>query len=202
MTPSTHSSYHQTSTLDDRCPLPAPPSTRRRRLSTANPPVFLPPMSSPRPSPPPKPAYPTCFDVSDLQDDQQQPVSSSPDVSPPQDVDVSSESLGSSSHPSTTNTERLEAFREKWSASFEEDSPWIDFCELCSTFTSEAIALAIEVIPPFTRRPVPRDPNRPSAKKPPIGRPPIRNAPNEARRLQSLYRHSKKRAARMIIGDE
>ena len=90
----------------------------------------------------------------------------------------------------------LEAFREK---SFNIVSSWPDFYELCSTFVLEARSQAMELASFPTRRPVP---NRPSAKKPPIGRVPSRNTSNEAKRLHSRYSHSKKRATRLIIGDE
>ena len=140
--------------------------------------------------------------LSVVSNDQEESMSSSPDqhhVYVPIDqhdaTSNSPESPHQTLHPSTSNSDRLKAFREKWLESFDLEFPWLNFCELCSNFSAEARTLAIEITPP-------RDPNRPSAKKPPIARPPTRNDSNEAKRLQSLYRHSKKRAARLIIGDE
>ena len=96
----------------------------------------------------------------------------------------------------------LQAFHEKWSTIFTIDLPWLDFCNHCSAFAVEAKSLATHINGTTTNRPGPRDPNRPQRRRPPHGRPLNRFNGAEAQRLQSFYRHSKKRAIRQILQDD
>lgn len=97
----------------------------------------------------------------------------------------------------------LQSFREKWSSTFDVPHSWEVFCQHVATFASEGRELASSLFAGTSnRRPQPRDPNRPSARRPPSGRRPNQFDPKTASRLQNLYRHSKKRAARQILTNE
>ena len=99
--------------------------------------------------------------------------------------------------------ERLLAFREQWSNVFlDASTSWDEFSEQCVQFATAARELASDL-----RKP--KKPNtagselapRPPPRRPPAGQPISRFDPTEARRIQGLYRHSKKRAARKLMND-
>ena len=64
------------------------------------------------------------------------------------------------------------------------------------------MTIAKEVQTAAQPRPAPRRPDRPGARPPPDNHRAQRFNPAEARRLQSLYRHSRKRAARKVLANE
>ena len=99
--------------------------------------------------------------------------------------------------------ERLLAFREHWSNVFLDDSTsWDEFSQQCAQFATAARELASDL-----RKP--KKPNtagtemapRPPFRRPPAGQSISRFDPTEARRIQGLYRHSKKLAARKLMND-
>ena len=94
----------------------------------------------------------------------------------------------------------LENFREHWGSVFAFHLNWEDFCLKANEFATSGRELAASLMQVQSNRPrpVPRDPNRPSARRIPNGRQLNRFDPNDA----SLYRHSKKRAARQILTDD
>ena len=102
----------------------------------------------------------------------------------------------------TDNTHLLQVFHEKWSAILEADSTWAVFSAHCNSFPDEAKTLASTLYATSANRPGPRVPNRPPGRRPPHGRPHTRFNAAEAQRLQSFYRHSKKRAIRKILDDD
>ena len=94
-------------------------------------------------------------------------------------------------------------FKDKWTTAFSSDIPWSEFCSLCNEFAVESHSLALEIAavssPTFHRRkPLPRC-NRPSGRRPAFRHRPLLSNPAEAQRIQTLYRHSKKKAARKIL---
>ena len=97
---------------------------------------------------------------------------------------------------------RLTTFRETWTSIFSTELPWDEFATHCGTFTSEARDLATDLLADSRPRPAPRNNDRPTARRPPNGRPFTRFDGAEAQRLQSLYRHSKKRAGRKILSND
>jgi hypothetical protein len=95
---------------------------------------------------------------------------------------------------------RLQEFRTKWFDTFSADSSWQDFSTQCETFADETRSLAQELSRPkllHTAKP----PNNPPPRRPPNGRPIQCFDPVAARRIQGLYRHSKKRAARKLLNN-
>lgn len=96
------------------------------------------------------------------------------------------------------DAQRLTDFRLKWIKVFSSVTSWHDFSNNCETFASEIRAFAQELFKP-TRKTA-RNPNtRTQARRPPNGRPIQRFDPSEASRIQGLYYHSKKRAARKLL---
>ena len=95
---------------------------------------------------------------------------------------------------------RLTAFRERWSEIFGGELSWPDFCSRCEEFAGEARDLVRQLrtrsTPGNTTNPAPPPPRRP-----PAGRPIPRFDPVAAKRIQGLYHHSKKRAARKLLCD-
>jgi hypothetical protein len=77
-----------------------------------------------------------------------------------------------------------------------------DFEQLTRQFTTEAVDLAKTLSSQQRPRPTKRRPDRPSARPPIDRRRPLPGDPTAAKRLQHLYRISKKRAARQVFGDE
>ncbi|XP_046856073.1 uncharacterized protein LOC124449166 [Xenia sp. Carnegie-2017] len=105
--------------------------------------------------------------------------------------------------PTSADQAALLLFREKWKGTFSEDSTWEEFTTHCTTFATAARELAISLKKSHTSRtPKPSSQSRPpTSRRPPQGRPIPRFDPTEARRLQGLYYHSKRRAARKILGN-
>ena len=68
-------------------------------------------------------------------------------------------------------------------------------------FAKDVIETSAKVLPNKKQNHAPRHPNRPSSTPVNNNRHPLRYYPIEARRIQSLYRIAKKRAARKVIGD-
>ena len=99
------------------------------------------------------------------------------------------------------NKEKLKTFTQKWSQIFTSDLSWNDFCNKCSTFTKDARLFAIELSSNPARKPPPPSNDHVHVDRPPHGRQfqPFNN--KDAQKIQSLYNHSKKRAARKILAD-
>ena len=100
-------------------------------------------------------------------------------------------------------TSKRDAFKDKWTTAFSCDIPWSEFCSLCDEFAVEARSLASEITanssPTSNRRkPLPRC-NRRTGRRPAFRHRPLLLNPAEAQRIQTLYRHSKKKAARKIL---
>ena len=99
------------------------------------------------------------------------------------------------------NTNPLQAFHDKWSDVFTDPGNWPNFSEECTAFAKDVIVTSAKVLPDKKQNHAHRRPNRPSARPVNNNRRPLRYNPIEARRIQSLYRISKRRAARKVIGD-
>ena len=104
--------------------------------------------------------------------------------------------------PTTQTTMTLHEFRERYNAEFNVDMDFEDFQSLTKQFTTDATQIAREISSHQRPRPAPRRPDRPSALPPIDRRNPTSSDPVAAKRLQHLYRVSKKRAARKIFGDD
>lgn len=105
--------------------------------------------------------------------------------------------------PQDNDLERLKAFRQKWLDIFSQDSSWEDFSKNCELFAAETASLASLLNkPPSARQNLgaPKPPP-PPPRRPPNGRRIASFDPTAARRIQGLYRHSKKRAARKLLSD-
>ena len=138
-------------------------------------------------------------------------VQPSPPTSAASDHDditnISSATPNSNHVPSNTteveNVDQLKRkeFREHWINQFNQDQPWDVFSNLCVQFAEKGIKLVKSIANPSSSRPQPRRPDRPSA-RPPHGNFRPRFDKGDAQRIQQLYRHSKKRAARKILEPE
>ena len=102
---------------------------------------------------------------------------------------------------------KLYGFRTKWTETFSCEHSWADISDLCLEFASQARELAqyLNRSSSSTLRSQPNPP-APPRPPPPRRRPPHdrgcrRSDPAEARRIQGLYRHLKKRAARKLLND-
>ena len=95
----------------------------------------------------------------------------------------------------------VQAFHHKWSDIFTDPGNWSDFSDHCDAFAKDVLETSATVIVGKKNNPAPRRPNRPAARPVANNHRPLRYNPIEARRIQSLYRISKKRAARKVIGD-
>ena len=104
--------------------------------------------------------------------------------------------------PSSDSAQTMQSFRNRYKTAFAAEQTFSDFELLCSQFSSDAVTLAREITSNRKPTPAPRRPDRPSARPPIDNRRPTTADPHAARRLQTLYRLSKKRAARKIFGDE
>lgn len=160
------------------------PSTQPR---PPRPPVMLPPArANPRSTPPPDAGS---DDHADLDEDDVDAFNNS------QELPVESD-----------DQRRLVEFRERWIQVFSEDLSWPDFSLRCAEFATETKELASELSRPASMRnkqsvdghPAPPPP---PPRRPPMGRPVKRFDPVAARKIQGLYRHSKKRAARTLLND-
>lgn len=90
-------------------------------------------------------------------------------------------------------------FQNRWSSVFSADSFWQDFSSKCSDFADDV--LKTSVLSSKKSRPTPRRPDRPVARAPSNNRRHLEFNPILARRIQSIYRISKKRAARQILNN-
>ncbi|CAB4035547.1 Hypothetical predicted protein [Paramuricea clavata] len=97
-------------------------------------------------------------------------------------------------------TEYSSKFIEKWSSSFTANSSWQEFSEQCDQFANDVVS-ECESNFQSKKNAVPCRPGRPSARPISNNRRPLQYNPIGARRIQSLYRISKKRAARQVISD-
>ena len=126
-----------------------------------------------------------------------------PLIPPPQPNPESSRQPSSTTNqipPSNNTSDPIQAFHDKWSAVFSDSDNWPKFSDNFSAFAKDVIETSANVFHTRNNR-GPRRPNRPSARPVSNNRRPLRYNPIEARRLQSLYRISKKRAARKVIND-
>ncbi len=95
----------------------------------------------------------------------------------------------------------LNEFQSKWVEVFNLDHSWEEFCGLCEQFATECRDMAQYLNQPKNPKPKPAVVPPPPPRRPPNGRPFRRFNPVEARRIQGLYQHSKKRAARKLLSD-
>ena len=94
---------------------------------------------------------------------------------------------------------KKDAFKSKWTAAFSSDIPWSEFCSLCDEFAVETRLLALDSSPTSNRpKPLPRC-NRPTGHRPAFRHRPLLSNPAKAQRIQTLYRHLRKKAARKIL---
>ncbi len=98
-----------------------------------------------------------------------------------------------------SSSDPISHFQNKWSDTFSADDDWQQFTANCEKFAEDIINTNESEF----RRNIPthRRPNRPSARPVNSNRRPVKYNPIEARKLQSLYRISKKRAARKVLND-
>ena len=98
--------------------------------------------------------------------------------------------------------QRLVEFRDRWCAIFTDDTlSWADFSLRCAEFATEAKSLASELNRPLSLRVNRTAPPPPLPRCPPMGRRVAKFDAVAVRRIQGLYRHSKKRAARRLFND-
>ena len=181
-------------------PDPSLPSTRQ-----PSPQQTHQPSTSPTRSSPPAPA-PLLEDIEE---------SSTRHVSPPRPPSTTSqpgfssrcpspisEDPSTATFPTPQTSTSLHSFRQQYKASFATEMTFSDFETLTATFTAEAVELSRHLNAQQRPKPAPRRPDRPSARPPVDYRRPTSSDPAAARRLQHLYRVSKKRAARKIFNDE
>lgn len=126
---------------------------------------------------------------------------------PPDDDSDSNDDLDSSQDllVEPADLVRLNEFRALWIERFNGDSSWDEFSMLCERFAIETRELAQSLSNPMAPKPSAGQSNPPPP-PPPRRRPPHGRAfrpfnPVEARRIQGLYRHSRKRAARKLLCD-
>jgi hypothetical protein len=103
-------------------------------------------------------------------------------------------------NPSTDPINRIQEFQDKWSQAFTSDMPWQEFTDNCSSFAKDVVDMGNVTLSKHKAH-GPRRPNRPSARPVVNNRRPLTYNPIEAKRLQTLYRLSKKRAARKVLND-
>ncbi len=103
----------------------------------------------------------------------------------------------SSSHNTPDGTTE---FIKKWSSTFSANTNWHEFSDHCYDFANDVISESDKIFQ-NKKNAAPRRPTRPSARPVNNNRRPLKYNPIEARRIQRLYRLSKKRAARQVISD-
>ncbi|CAB4029179.1 Hypothetical predicted protein [Paramuricea clavata] len=129
------------------------------------------------------------FHSDNVNNHQANPPTSSPSSIPPPPP------LSSNSN----HTDPIIEFQSKCPAVFSADCGWDQFAKNCDDFAEDVINTS-EI--DFQRKnPAPRRLNRPSARPVNSNRRPVKYNPIQARKLQSLYRISKKRAARKVLND-
>ena len=121
---------------------------------------------------------------------------------PPSLLSPITEGPTAESFPTTATAERLQAFRSYWLSTFSEETSCPEFSAQCVAFTTQCVELSKDVTNTSQRRPAPRRPERPSARPPIDSRRPERFNPVEARRIQGLYKHSRKRAVWKVFNDD
>ena len=121
-------------------------------------------------------------------------------VGPPTD---NNESVVSPPSPTTEKdpVESIPEFHARWSLFYSGQSSWQEFSDKSDQFAADTVTTCIAHYRSPKNVPAPRRPNRPSARPANNNRQPIGYNPVEARKIQTLYRISKKRAARKIIDD-
>lgn len=106
--------------------------------------------------------------------------------------------------------QRLVEFRDRRCAIFmDENLSWADFSLCCAEFATQARPLASELNrpallrgnQPITDPPASPPPPPPPPRRPPMGRRIAKFDAVVARRIQGIYRHSKKRATRKLLND-
>ena len=132
-----------------------------------------------------------------------QPAIDNDNLSFPNQDDNYTQSQPTSSPTSSDLSLKKDAFKRKWAPAFSSDIPWSEFCSLCDEFAVETRLLALEIAADFSptsnrRKPFPRC-NRPTGRRPAFRHRPLLLNPAEAQRIQTLYRHSKKKAVRKIL---
>ena len=186
----TPSSEHLTADHDDRRLDAAPPSPRRRRPLASDFFNLYPPHATqrnnlPQSNPPTTEERPEQgMDTAETADPAQPEI----DLNAPADR--------------SRNQALLEEFRTHWNGRFNADLSWEDFSEACAEFAERGQELGQIVSRSNPHRPQPRRPDRPSARpaaRPPHGQFRQRFDRVEAQKIQLLYRHSKKRAARKVL---
>ena len=195
------SAVNDSSRLTPPAPGPSPrryqkDHTSHRRYQKPTAAEFVSPRSSSH-SPSPSPAA-VQTDVNDIQ-----PLIDGVNLPSPNQEDNPTPSQTSDSTTPSDLSLKKDAFKDKWTTAFSSDIPWSEFCSLCDEFAVESHSLALEIAavssPTFHRRkPLPRC-NRPSGRRPAFRHRPLLSNPAEAQRIQTLYRHSKKKAARKIL---
>ena len=100
---------------------------------------------------------------------------------------------------------QLTEFRSLWAERVNSEHSWDEFSQLCESFATEARTMAQSLSNPMAPAPAaasnPPPPPRPPPRRPPHARGFRPFNPIAARRLQGLYRHSNKRAARQLLCD-
>ena len=111
--------------------------------------------------------------------------------------------LASAAFPSTTTTttDLLASFHDRWSSTFTTDLSWDDFFTQCSDFASSCLTTARAVSETQQHRSPQRRSVRPNCRPFHSSRHRILFDAAEAKRLQMLYRHSHKRAGWKMLGD-
>ncbi len=104
----------------------------------------------------------------------------------------------------SSNSSNTSEFVREWSSRISTTQSFDDFCSKCDDFAnavvSEAKSSSVNTSNP-RGRPVRNPRNRPNSRLPNRNRRPLPGNPIEARRIQTLFRLSKKRAARRILQD-
>jgi hypothetical protein len=104
-------------------------------------------------------------------------------------------------HPPTSSQDNCDkSFQNRWSSVFSSNSTWQEFSEQCYEFTEDLIKTSNDKQPKKKSYSA-RRPHRPSARPVNVNRAPLRYNPREAKKIQTLYRLSKKRAARKVLND-
>ena len=171
---------------EDEVPSQSPPRPDNPPpvTSPSTPPPTLPPVPDLSPIPP----TPDIRDATTHDARPNQPML----THPPPDLDSSQDA-----QLPTNDNEMVTEFHHHWSTTFSSNLSWEDFSEQCVLFADACRNLATSLNQPPQRQNTEQPPNRP--RHPRASRPVHRYNPSEAKRIQGLYRHSKKRAARKIL---
>ena len=114
------------------------------------------------------------------------------------------------SSPSSNNTsdtyhsnEKESEFVREWHNRFTSTTTFVEFSRLCDLFAAEVATKGKEISSnnPTRSRPIPNPRNRPNGRVPSSNRRRLQFNPRDAKRIQILYRLSKKRAARQILNE-